>query len=92
MPKLVAKFDYHYFIRADANDALYNAGGIPYRAGAAGTSTRIGAEIDLLVKYQFNPHLGGIAGYSHFFPGLFVKQSGSGQDMDFIYLGVQYTF
>jgi len=31
-------------------------------------------------------------GYSHFFPGDFVKETGPAPDVDFLYLQVQYTF
>lgn len=90
--KLVASLEGHLFWRADTHDALYNANGNVVRAGAAGTSSEIGSEVDLLFKYPFDRHLLGLLGYSHFFSGEFIKQSGPSKDIDFTYLTLQYTF
>ena len=78
--------DSHFFWRANANDALYNAGGGVVRAGDSGDSKRVGSEIDLTWRYGFNRHtLLGI-GYSHFFAGKFISQSGSDKNIDFGYI------
>lgn len=90
--KLVASLEGHLFWRADTHDALYNASGNVVRAGSAGSSSEIGSEIDLLFRYQFDRHLLGLLGYSHFFAGEFIKQSGPSKDIDFTYLTLQYTF
>jgi len=90
--KVTVALDGHYFWRADDNDALYNAGGAATRAGAPGTSNKIGAELDLTMKYKLDRHTLVLFGYSHFFPGSFIKQTGPGDDVDFLYLSVQYTF
>ncbi len=80
----------HLFWLADDSDALYNAGGA---ARAVGTgSNEVGAEIDLLVKYAFDRHTTAILGYSHFFAGDYVAQSGSSGDVDFFYAILEYTF
>jgi len=92
MAKLTVKADGHYFRRADGGDALYNAGGAPFRPGGASSSKDVGSEIDLTAKYQFGPHLIGICGYSHFFAGDFIEGSGPDSDIDFGYLTLQYTF
>ena len=52
----------------------------------------MGAEIDLIAKYQHNRHFASMVGYSHFFPGTFVEQSGSRRGIDFAYCVFQYTF
>ena len=61
------------------------------RAGTLGSSRDVGGEIDLLANYAFNPHLSLLGGYSHFFAGEFIDQSGKDQDTDFVYLSLQYT-
>ena len=33
-----------------------------------------------------------IFGYSHLFPGVFIKESGASKAIDFLYLLIQYTF
>jgi hypothetical protein len=49
-------------------------------------------EIDLLATYDFTRHLQGYAGYSHFFPGEFIRKTGPSRDSDFFYGAIQYTF
>lgn len=90
--KLTVKLDGHLFWLADDSDALYNAGGGVVRAGGTGRSSEVGAEIDLLLIYQIDRHQQVIVGYSHFFAGPFIKQSGGQDDIDFAYLGYQFTF
>jgi hypothetical protein len=90
--KLAAALELHYFWRADSSDALYNAGGAVVRPGAAGSSRKIGAEIDLTFKYQFDRHTLIQSGYSRFFAGDFIKESGPSEDIDFGYLLAQFTF
>jgi len=94
MKKLTGMLVGHVFWRADRDDALYNVGGGAYggRAVGAGTDTFVGAEIDLLVKYQFDAHLTLLGGYSHFFAEDYLEQTGAGSDVDFVYFSVQYTF
>jgi hypothetical protein len=82
----------HFFWRADTDDAVYNAGGAAVRAGGAGSSSEVGQEIDLTLKYKFDRHLAGLLGYSHFFAGNFIDQSGSSEDIDFLYVQLEYTF
>jgi hypothetical protein len=52
----------------------------------------VGAEIDLLVRHQLDPHTVFAVGYSHFYPGGFVEGSGPSDAIDFGYVIVQYTF
>mgnify|MGYP003572687167 CR=1 FL=1 len=90
--KLVLRVDGHYFLLASTDDALYNAGGRAVRNGTTGTQD-VGGEIDLTVKYPVNRHLLLVGGYSHFFAGKFVSDSGPpDSDVDFGYLSMQYTF
>ena len=73
-------------------DALYNAGGAVVRPGSASDERFVGSELDLLVKYEFNRHLMGMFGYSHFFAGDFIEDSGADKDIDFVYASLQFTF
>ncbi|MEX2215527.1 MAG: alginate export family protein [Phycisphaeraceae bacterium] len=82
----------HMFWRAETTDAGYNAGGAPFRPAGTGLSSEIGAEIDLLIRYQFDKHTEFQLGYSHFFAGSYIKQTGPAKDIDFLYVAVQYTF
>ena len=90
--KLTLRLEAHQFARAEKTDALYDAGGNVVRAGDAGTSRDIGQEVDVVADYQLRPQLGLQAGYSHFFAGRFITQSGADEDIDFAYASAQYTF
>ena len=57
-----------------------------------GSSTNVGAELDLLLRYQIDRHQTTILGYSHLFPGTFVEQSGPHEGIDLAYLIWQLTF
>ena len=52
----------------------------------------MGVEMDLTLSYEFARGLVALAGYSHFFTGRFIEQSGPHEDIDFGYLQLQYTF
>jgi hypothetical protein len=92
LPATTATLTAHHFWRADDDDALYSAAGTPSRPGAAGSSSWLGAELDLLVRHQLDVHTALLLGYSHFFAGRFLEESGRGRDVDFGYLIFQYTF
>ena len=62
------------------------------RAGNLGSSNDVGGEIDLTLKYVIDRHCSVLAGYSHFFAGDFIEESGSDDDMDFIHVSLNYTF
>jgi hypothetical protein len=82
----------HFFYADDTADALYNAGGGVYRAGGSYQSTQVGQEVDFTANYKFDRHLAGLFGYSHFFAGDAIEESGPSDDIDFVYLSLQYTF
>lgn len=90
--KLALKVDVHNFWRASANDALYNAGGGLVRGGLAGTSERVGSEVDFTAAYPVNRYLALTAGYSFFAPGSFIDESGASDTNHFVYGMIQTTF
>jgi hypothetical protein len=46
----------------------------------------------LLLTWQINRHTLTSVGYSHFFAGTFIDQTGPHQDIDFFYMALTYTF
>ena len=91
LPRLTLSLTQFFFWRASDRDALYDAAGAVLRPGTTTTARYVGAELDLLVNYQFNRHLLGYVGYSHFFPGAFIERSGPGRNSDFVYAALRYT-
>jgi len=80
------------FWRYSNADALYNAGGAVVRAGGLGSASHIGEEIDFTGSYRLDRHAVLLIGYSHFFAGDFIEESGPDHDIDFVYLEFTYTF
>lgn len=81
--------DLHHFRRASTDDALYNAGNAVVRDGAAGDSREVGTELDLTVHVKMTPRTSALLGYSHFWAGSFIRESGPDSDVDFFYVSVQ---
>lgn len=90
--KWTAKLDLHVFNRVETEDALYNAGGGVVRAGGPGTSRDVGQEVDLTVVRVIDKNTKAVAGYSHLFANDFISETGSSEDVDFLYFMLLYTF
>jgi len=99
--KLTVRADYHWFWRENENDAVYTvlggSAGTPSSAGllrgvSGSDDTYIGSELDILMTWQVDRHLQIFGGYSHFFAGDFIESTGASRDIDFVYLGLTYTF
>jgi hypothetical protein len=82
----------HVFWRQSTDDSVYNAGGGILRSGALSSDRFVGVELDFTVKYVFDRHISALLGYSHFFAGDFIDDTGADDDIDFVYLQSQYTF
>ncbi|MDP9173247.1 MAG: alginate export family protein [Planctomycetota bacterium] len=89
---LTLRTEYHQFWRESNQDAVYNVGGGVLRASAPNTSSPVGSEIDALLNWQITRHLSAYAGYSHFFAGSFIQQTGAHKDIDFFYTAATYKF
>ena len=89
--KLQVRLDGYSYWRASAADAFYDKKGAVVRAGAPGSPSGTGEEGDLTVRYQIDVHTVIQLGYSHFFPGPFVRQSGPHQPVNFLYSYLQFT-
>lgn len=90
--KLVLSIDGHLFWRASDEDAVYNAGGGVLRAGPASSASEVGQEIDVTAVWRVDRHLTVEAGYSHFFAGEFLDETGPSEDADWVYLQTTYRF
>lgn len=78
--------DYHYLRLVDPDGGWINAGGGLIRPGTSSDDRHLGDELDLTVKWRPYEHLTVLAGWSHFFAGGFVRDTGGGGDLDFVYL------
>lgn len=83
---------WHSFWLADGTDALYGASGKVLRFDPTASSKHVGVEVDLTFKYVFVRGFDTLIGYSHFFPGNYVSETGPDDNVDFFYLSLQYSF
>ncbi len=90
-PKATLALDHHLFWRANRSDALYNAGGGIVRSPTS-PARRIGSEIDLTLNFRVDRHLQLLGGYTRFFAGPFIEETGPDTAANFAYFQVQYTF
>lgn len=86
-PKIKTALDLHGFWLADTADAWYRANGSTrVRDITPSASNHAGAELDLTINAKLNKHLDMLVGYSHFFAGSYLDDTGAGDDADFAYL------
>ncbi|MBN4082331.1 alginate export family protein [Mariprofundus ferrooxydans] len=82
-----------FWLAKPGTDAWYNAGAGITRPASAGASHKVGDEIDITLKHTF-PAISSTMylGYSHFFTGAYIAQTGSSKDADFIFTQIKSTF
>ena len=93
--------DYHAFWLAETTDYWFRANGTSTLrtktpAGrdvrSVGASNFAGDEVDVTVKWKATDHLTVECGYSHFFAGSYLKDTGPGDDADFAYVQATIAF
>lgn len=87
------ELDYHRFRLAQAKDAWYFCNGKKMRWDPSGASGRdLGQEIDLIWKYRVHRHITLMAGCAWFFPGDFIKATGTHDDARWAFGQIELTF
>jgi hypothetical protein len=73
-------FSYHYFMLAESRDGWYSTGAKVWRSGASAmrqkdgsSGNELGHEIDMVATYPINKSIKFQFGYSHLFPGKFIR-------------------
>ena len=89
---VTAELALHQFWLDDPGSGLFAADGRQTRPGLDASRHEVGAELDLVGKWQIDPHTALFAGYAHFFPGGFIEETGSDGATDFGYVMLQYVF
>ena len=93
---LTAKAEFHAFWLASTDDVWYRANGVsavrPLTPQARNADSYAGSEVDLTVTWNLNSHLQFEGGYSHFFAGQYLDDTGPGDDADFVYLQTKLSF
>lgn len=87
------ELSYHAYWLATTNDAWYRANGVTtVRPITPGASSFAGTEIDAKATWTVCKNLGLEAGYSHFFAGTYLKDTGAHDDADFGYVMATVNF
>jgi hypothetical protein len=87
------KAEYHAFWLANTDDAWYRANGVTtVRPITPSASSYAGSEVDFTVQWNVNKHLQVEGGYSHFFAGDYLRDTGPSDDADFGYIQAKLTF
>ena len=97
LKSVTVKVDYNAFWLANTNDVWYRANGLtavrPLSAAAGqNVSNYAGSEVDLVVTWNATKHLQFQGGYSHFFAGSYLQDTGAHDDANFSYLQATITF
>jgi hypothetical protein len=80
------QLDGHLFWLAEKQDAWYRANSAVIRRDVTGSSSSfVGSEIDVTATYTPHKRVKLQAGYSHFFAGDFVADTGTHSDAEFFY-------
>lgn len=90
MKKLKVQADLQMFWLADTSDGWYRANGTTLvRPITPGADSYAGTEFDLTINYKATKNLSFQAGYSHFFAGSYLGDTGAEDDADFVYVQAQ---
>ena len=98
LKKLLLRVAYHAFWLPETDsDAWYNAGTGKLRQATAeqNAASYVGSEVDVTLKYPWT--IGGVKGavewgYSHFFTGGYVRDTGPSSEPNFMYMQTKVSF
>lgn len=91
--KVKLSADFHAFWLANTSDSWYRSNiASTVRPVAPGADSFAGTELDLTLLWKAHEHLEVQAGYSRFFAGSYLADTGAADDADFAYLMLTVTF
>ncbi len=92
VPQLRIALTGHHFKLDSSADALYGALGGVARPPGVDLSKTVGDELDFTAIYTMGRHLTALFGYSGFWAGPFIEETGSSDNIDFWYLSLTFGF
>lgn len=96
LKSVTLKAEYHAFWLETTEDVWYRANGAtavrPLNAAARNAGNYVGSEVDFLVQWNVTKNLQLEGGYSHFFAGDYLSDTGPSDDAGFGYLQAKLTF
>lgn len=83
----------HQFDRQSVSDAAYDKGGTALRPVGASVARGVGREYDLTATWQAARGLRVLAGYGHFAPGRYLRETvAAAHAADWGFLGTTFVF
>jgi hypothetical protein len=93
---ITTQFEFHGFWLANTNDFWYQSNGTttvrPLNAAARAADSFAGMELDVIVTWKPLKQVSFQGGYSHFFAGDYLKDTGAHDDADFAYIQTVIQF
>ena len=93
---VTVQLDYHGFWLASTDDVWYRSNGVtavrPLTPAARAADSFAGSELDLTVVWSVRKELAIQAGYSHFFAGDYLADTGASDDANFAYVQATLAF
>lgn len=90
--RLTLTANWDFFWRESTQDGIYNNSVVLVRSGKSSQSRYIGSQPQLQCEWNVQRHLAVVAVYAHFLAGPFLRESGSGRDVDYLTTWVTYKF
>ena len=90
--KITLIFDWDFFWRESTRDGLYNNAVALVRSGKTSDARYIGSMPQAQLWWDIDRHLSFAAIYGHFFAGPFLRETGSGKDVDYVTTWLTYKF
>jgi hypothetical protein len=90
--KITLIFDWDFFWRESTRDGLYNNAVALVRSGKTSNARYIGSMPQMQLLWDIDRHLMFVAMYGHFYAGRFLKETGPGEDVDYVTTWVSYKF
>jgi len=90
--RLTVIVNWNFLWRESNRDGLYNNAVALVRSGKTSNARYIGSMPQMQLIWEIDRHLTFAAIYGHFFAGRFIKESGPGEDVDYITTWLTYKF
>lgn len=84
--------NWDFFWRESIHDGIYNNAVVLVRSGKNSSARYIGNQPQVQLEWDVQRHVTVVAVYAHFFAGPFLRESGPGEDVDYVTTWVSYKF
>lgn len=84
--------DVNFFWRLQTEDGVYGPSGQLIRASSGSDERFVGSAVSLTSDWAISRNLAFTATYAHFFPGAFIRETGSAANIDFFEITLRYRF